>query len=297
MVSLEQRPGRPWSWSLIGLVMSFGVGLGLPLSDLGVKGWGYSEHTPRSLALAGPALQPAIAGLEKRVNQDSLLTDRQKQWLIWRQQTALFRRYPMVSQVAIAGSPKVVALTFDDGPWPGITNEILYVLKRQNVKATFFVVGQNVQAYPQTLKLIAHQGHALGNHSWNHPYRTLSPNAAAQQIDRTNHLVKKITGQEMMMFRPPGGFLNNGMAAYAKTKGLSVVMWSADSQDYRASRDRLLHNLLTQTGSGGILLMHDGGGDRRPTLAALPELIRTLRSQGYQFVTVPELMARGKKPF
>ncbi|NET51741.1 MAG: polysaccharide deacetylase family protein, partial [Merismopedia sp. SIO2A8] len=121
-----------------------------------------------------------------------------------------------IYQVGLNSKDKIVALTFDDGPWPKTTNEVLYILKKHNIKATFFVLGTNVKNYSGRLKQIVEHGHAIGNHSWSHPYSYQNPSAAALEIDRTEDLLYKISGVKTSLFRPPGGFLNNGLAAYAR---------------------------------------------------------------------------------
>jgi peptidoglycan-N-acetylglucosamine deacetylase len=195
-----------------------------------------------------------------------------------------------IKNVSVPGNQKVIALTFDDGPWPKSTNDILYILQKENIKATFFLLGRNVQNFPDLTKQIVSHGHVLANHSWNHPYHQHSPAAAAREIDRTDDIIYKTTGVKSVMFRPPGGYLNNGLAAYAASKKDTIVMWSADSQDYRASSASQIQNVMRDASSGGIVLMHDGGGDRRRTVSALPVIIEKLKQQGYQFVTLPELM-------
>lgn len=195
-----------------------------------------------------------------------------------------------IENVALASGEKVIALTFDDGPWPKSTNDVLYILDKYQIKATFFVVGRNVQYYPQLMQKIVKHGHALGNHSWNHYYHYHNPSAAAREIDNTTARVYKTTGVKMSLFRPPGGVLNNGLANYARKKKQVVVMWDADSQDYRVSAHALKNNVLRYAKPGGIVLMHDGGGDRSRTVSVLPEIISELKKQGYRFVTVPELL-------
>lgn len=186
---------------------------------------------------------------------------------------------------------KPIALTFDDGPWEKSTSQVLNILKKNKVKATFFVVGRQVETYPQLLKQIVADGHALGNHTWSHQYHMFSQSAAAREIDKTSELVYKTTGVKISLFRPPGGYLNNGLAAYAHQKKYAVVMWSADSLDWRYRQPRtLIDRVLTEASAGGIVLMHDGGGDRAQTVQALPQVITQLRKRGYKFVTVPELM-------
>lgn len=186
---------------------------------------------------------------------------------------------------------KPIALTFDDGPWPKTTAQVLDILKKNNVKATFFVVGRQVQTHPQLLKRIVADGHALGNHTWSHQYHRYDQIGAAREIERTTELVYKLTGIKTVLFRPPGGILNNGLADYAHRQKYGVVMWSADSLDWRYRRPATLADrVIKEASAGGIVLMHDGGGDRSKTVQALPQLIAQLKKRGYKFVTVPELL-------
>jgi chitin deacetylase len=200
--------------------------------------------------------------------------------------------------IAPSTSPKLIALTFDDGPWPQTTSKVLEVLKKQNVKATFFVVGKQVEKHPQLVKQAVAEGHAIGNHSWSHQYHHYSSSAAAHELDKTAALVHKLTGVKTSLFRPPAGILNNGLVASAHQKQYAVVMWSVDSKDWRSGRttkQALVDNLLKEAKSGGIVLLHDGGGDRSKTIEALPQLITQLKKHGYTFVTVPELLEKGSK--
>ena len=193
-------------------------------------------------------------------------------------------------------SQKVIALTFDDGPWPKYTEQVLDILKREKVKGTFFVVGKMLQAYPQIAMRVATEGHSIANHTWHHWYHFFNEKAAAFEIDKTNELIYKTTGVTTTLFRPPGGILTNGLAAYAKKKNFTVVMWSADSKDYtRPSVPGLVNNVMRPSKSGGIVLMHDGGGDRSQTVAALPQIIAKFKKQGYRFVTVSELLELQEK--
>lgn len=188
---------------------------------------------------------------------------------------------------------KPIALTFDDGPWPNSTSQVLDVLKKSNVKATFFMVGMQVQKYPQLLKQVVANGHAIGNHTWSHQYAHYNESAAAREIDRTAEIVYKITGVKTSLFRPPAGILNNGLVTYAHEKKYAVVMWSVDSKDWRSRRtttQAFIDNVLKEAKPGGIVLLHDGGGDRSNTVQALPQLIAQLKKHGYKFVTVPELL-------
>jgi peptidoglycan-N-acetylglucosamine deacetylase len=196
----------------------------------------------------------------------------------------------MLRQAKLDSQHKAIALTFDDGPWPTTTRQILDILKKNNIKATFFWVGRYLQTYPELGKQVAASGHAIGNHTWNHQYIKYNEDGAAREIDRTSSLIEELTGVKTSMFRPPGGILNNGLAAYAQKKNYAVIMWSADSLDWRTATQSLMDNVMRQANSGGIVLMHDGGGNRSRTVAALPDIIARLRKEGYIFVTVPELL-------
>lgn len=193
-------------------------------------------------------------------------------------------------QAKLDSQHKAIALTFDDGPWPTTTRQILDILKKNNIKATFFWVGRYLQTYPELGKQVAAAGHAIGNHTWNHQYIKYNEDGAAREIDRTSSLIEELTGVKTSMFRPPGGILNNGLAAYAQKKNYAVIMWSADSLDWRTATQSLMDNVMRQANSGGIVLMHDGGGNRSRTVQALPDIIARFRKEGYQFVTVPELL-------
>ncbi|AFZ00547.1 polysaccharide deacetylase family protein [Calothrix sp. PCC 6303] len=203
------------------------------------------------------------------------------------------KRYQGVTLNAVKPNQKdkIVALTFDDGPWPKYTEQILDILKKNNVKGTFFVIGNNMKNFPEIGKRIVTDGHTIANHTWHHWYHRLSPKAAAYEIDATEAIIYKTTGVRTNLFRPPGGVLGNGPAAYARSKKYSVIMWSADSHDYkRPPAARLVGNVMRDSKPGGIVLMHDGGGVRDSTVKALPAMIEKFRNSGYRFVTMPEML-------
>jgi chitin deacetylase len=202
---------------------------------------------------------------------------------------AAWARGKVVGRVRIKPTTNVVALTFDDGPWPRETDRVLAVLKEHKVKATFFMIGRHLETYPQIARRVRDAGHEIGSHSWNHSIR---PRGARSEITRTDAILKRLLKQETPLFRPPFGALHNGMAKNAKALGKTVVLWSADSNDWdHASADSIYNKVMLQTRPGGIILLHDGGGDRTATVQALPRIIKSLRSKGYRFVTVPELLA------
>lgn len=198
-----------------------------------------------------------------------------------------------IYQAKLKPTEKVIALTFDDGPGPKNTAQVLEILKKNNVKATFFMVGSMVQAFPQIAKQVADDGHVIGNHTWHHWYRRMDTATAAKEIDRTADIIYKTTGEKTSLFRPPGGYLRNGLVDYAKNHNYAVMMWSEESGDAERRSPQvpgLVKNVLKSAKPGAIVLMHDGGGNRAKTVKALPEMIADLKAQGYRFVTIPELL-------
>ncbi|GAX41562.1 polysaccharide deacetylase [Tolypothrix sp. NIES-4075] len=195
-----------------------------------------------------------------------------------------------------SNNEKVIALTIDDGPWQNTTVEMLDILKENNVKATFFWVGQALQQHPELAKQEIAEGHAIGNHTWHHWYKRMDEATAKSEIERTADLMYKTTGVKTSLFRPPGGILNNGLADVAKSQKYAVVMWSQTSADTdpHAKYQVFVKNVLRDAKPGGIVLMHDGGGDRQRTVQALPQIISGLKQQGYRFVTVPELLKESR---
>jgi peptidoglycan/xylan/chitin deacetylase (PgdA/CDA1 family) len=197
----------------------------------------------------------------------------------------------VISEAKLPPGKKVIALTFDDGPWPSSTAKVLDILKKNNIKGTFFVVGQNVKNYPDLTKRVVTDGHIIANHTWHHWYHHMNAQTAAYEVANTTDIIYKTTGIKTSLFRPPGGNMRNGVAAYAKSNKYAVIMWSSDSMDYsRPGVPRLINNIFREAKPGGIVLMHDGGGDRSHTVKALPEIISKFRKQGYEFVTVPKLL-------
>lgn len=194
----------------------------------------------------------------------------------------------VINDVPVRPGDKPFALTFDDGPWPEYTEQILAILARHNAKATFYMVGEVVQDYPKLALKVRDAGHAIGNHSWSHPSRPKDPVA---QVQRTNAQIKKVVGFAPTTFRPPYGLLKNGMAKEAMKQKQAVLIWSADSNDWRKpSPERIARTIINQATPGGVALFHDGGGARRNTVRALPTILRELKARGYRFVTVPELL-------
>ncbi len=201
-----------------------------------------------------------------------------------------------IKEVYPTNAAKVIALTFDDGPWPSVTESILATLKKENIKATFFFVGQPLKSFPEIGKKVLADGHVIANHTMHHWYHRMSPLVAQREIEDTEKIIKEVLNVETDYFRPPGGVMTNGLVSYAQSMKQSVVMWSIDSNDSRPRRpspEEMVKTVVGEATPGAIVLMHDGGGSHENTAKALPEMISQLRAKGYKFVTVPELYALG----
>jgi peptidoglycan-N-acetylglucosamine deacetylase len=211
-------------------------------------------------------------------------------------------KYFQAKTIKSAPSPnadKVIALTFDDGPWPETTEKILATLKQEKIKATFFMIGQPLKSFPEIGKKVLADGHVIANHTMHHWYKKMSPLVAQREIEDTAKIIKEVLNIETAYFRPPGGMLNNGLVAYSLSRNQSVAMWSVDSKDshpHRPTPAAMIQTVLANATPGGIVLMHDGGGNHNNTAKALPEMITKLRAQGYKFVTIPELLELASLP-
>lgn len=206
----------------------------------------------------------------------------------------LIKKYPDTFRVR-GPHIKQVALTFDDVPDPRFTPKVLDVLKKEGVKATFFAVGTRAKKHPSLVARIKREGHAIGNHSYNHAqFNKLTLNEFRDQIERTNRILKSITGQEPRLIRPPYGEINEEQLRWARKNNYKIVNWNVDSLDWKGlSKDQVKENILSATGPGAIILQHAGGGvgsELLGTIEALPEVISELRSKGYTFVTLPEML-------
>ena len=189
-------------------------------------------------------------------------------------------------------SEKKVALTFDDGPHPVHTPEILDLLDRYGVKATFFVVGKNVEQYPDIAEEILEAGHEIGNHTYSHA--TLScrtKKEIAEEIRRTEEVLDELFSYRPKLLRPPGGGISACVSEEADALGYTVVLWSVDPRDWAHKKtDEIVKNVKENVGPGDILLFHDYIAGETHTLEALEKLVPELLDEGYSFVTVSELI-------
>lgn len=182
----------------------------------------------------------------------------------------------------------VVALTFDDGPHPAYTPQILDILAAKGVQATFFLLGSEAERHPDIVRRIVADGHIVANHTWDHPHLPdLSEERFAHQIDHTNQVLESISGQEVVCARPPYGDARPDTVGRMAAHGLTSVVWTADSEDFqKRGADAVVANSLEGLRGGSIILLHDGGGTRDETIAALPRLIDEVRGRGFELVPV-----------
>lgn len=186
-----------------------------------------------------------------------------------------------------------IALTFDDGPNPPYTTQVLALLKHYGIPATFFCVGSQVAAYPELVKQEAAAGYTIGNHSWSHPLLTSLSNAEIMtQLTTTSDIIQRTTGVRPTFFRPPYGALNAQVLTQVNRLGLTTFIWSDGSLDWTMiGPDAISNQVLSNVANGAIILMHDGGGNRWRTVAALPSIIESLQARHFRFVTLAQLVA------
>lgn len=210
----------------------------------------------------------------------------------------LLRKYPDTIKTQ-GPRRKIIALTFDDVPDPRFTPQLLDVLHKYNVKATFFVVGSRAEKHPGLVARIIREGHAIGNHSYNHPeFGKLGMNEFRTQIIRTENIIQALAGYKPRLIRPPYGDISEQQLKWARAHGYKLVNWNVDSLDWRGlSKTQVRNNILSRAGKGAIILQHGGGGrgsNLQGTIQALPEVISIMRKRGYSFVTVPQMFEVSK---
>lgn len=204
-------------------------------------------------------------------------------------------RFQLVGKMVnrVKTDEKIVALTYDDGPNPPYTNRLLEVLEKFGAKATFFVIGQQIERYPEIAQALQAQGHELGNHSYSHRRLIWTSKAAiSEEIHQTDQLIQPLGHSSAIHFRAPYGYkrirLPQVLAQLKKTN----VLWNIDPRDYQAiSVEAVVDHVLGQVKPGSIVLLHDGGGDRSLTVEATARLIPQLQDRGYRLATVSELLA------
>ena len=197
----------------------------------------------------------------------------------------------------VATSQQVVALTFDDGPYPPYTQQILDVLRESGVPATFFLIGKNAQKHPELVAKIASEGHQIGNHTYSHmDLLKLDRAQIAVEVDKTQQVVAAITGHAPYIVRPPHGFRDAVVMDVMAEKQLQVVEWSVMCRDWtNPGVETITSRAVGNVKNGSIILLHDGDGlaatdSRAQTVEATRRIISELKSKGYRFVTVDEIL-------
>ena len=195
---------------------------------------------------------------------------------------------------ASADSPKEapkIALTFDDGPSAQYTGEILDILQKYNVKATFFVIGNNAEQHPALLKRVIAEGHEVGNHTYSHPHlQKMDAPTLADELCRADKAFRKLAGISPTLFRPPEGVMTPAVKTAAERGGYRLVLWTIDTRDWAHNNtDNIIRLVDEQATDGAIVLFHDWVAGKSPTPAALDVIIPRLQERGFEFVTVSEL--------
>jgi peptidoglycan/xylan/chitin deacetylase (PgdA/CDA1 family)/GT2 family glycosyltransferase len=192
-----------------------------------------------------------------------------------------------------------IALTFDDGPNEPYTSQVLGILERFGIKATFFIIGQNARRYPEICQRIVTTGNVIGNHSYHH-YKSLClrrSKAVAREVEQTHQAIYECTGFKPKLFRPPHGFRTPWLMRTVSRLGYRVVTWDNMTGDWKANKsaEEIERNIIQGAKPGGVIVLHDGRDsipnyDRSQMLQALPFVIETLKKRGFYFVTIPELL-------
>lgn len=245
-----------------------------------------------SLALAATlgAIPPPLSAAARAQHTHSLLLKRRP---LTRFQAAPDQQAPLRT-ILFHGNTRLqeVALTFDDGPTPWSTPQILATLNHFGVKATFFCIGQQVQIYPAVVRQEYADGDLIEDHSWSHPdMRYLSASAIHKQLEMGAQAIEQVTNTEPAFFRPPYGSATPIMLSQARQLDLSTVMWTIDPRDWSLPGSQvIISRVLSSVTNGAIILLHDGGGNRAQTIAALPTIITKLQQRGFRFVTIQQMV-------
>ena len=190
-----------------------------------------------------------------------------------------------------------IALTFDDGPHPVQTPQILDLLDKYGIKATFFTVGVNATYYSDTLDLISRRGHEIGNHTFSHPQvSSLDPETLKSEVETCESTIYGLTDRKTKLFRPPEGMIDSDVKKVLGKLDYKVILWDIDTRDWaHTPPKKIAQNVIDNICSGDIILMHDYISYNSPTLEALELFVPVLLEQGYSFVVVSELIGINEK--
>lgn len=187
---------------------------------------------------------------------------------------------------SILAEKKKIALTFDDGPCAGCTNQLLDGLKKRNVKATFFLIGKNAENNPKLVRRIYEEGHLIGNHTYSHVEITkVSDEEAIQELQKTDQIIWKITGEHVQYMRPPFGAWQKELESRLE---VLPVLWTVDPLDWTTENvEEIVNKVVTETKENDIILLHDC---YKSSVEAALRIIDDLQKEGYEFVTVDQLL-------
>jgi polysaccharide deacetylase family sporulation protein PdaB len=193
---------------------------------------------------------------------------------------------------------KLVALTFDDGPSPTFTSQILNLLDQYNAKATFFIIGKEAEKYPNLIMREFKEGHEIANHTYSHQEVTeMSEYELKVELRQTHKIIQQIIGEDVKLFRPTSGYYADYIVRVARSLDYTVIIWTwgQDSRDWTQRNGELIAKRIIKTVKpGDIILFHDRGGDRSNTIKALQIILPVLKEKGYKFVTVSEILKNRK---
>jgi peptidoglycan/xylan/chitin deacetylase (PgdA/CDA1 family) len=248
--------------------------------------WRYLSHwSGPGCAPPAPTSEPAAKGTVEDPCQDQAPNSRLAKFHLRRVQPVGCTDHGPTPVFHGSRRHKRVALTFDDGP-SSYTSSVISILRHKHAKGTFFEVGDQIPGRASLSRRIVRAGFEVANHSLHHE---LDPSAGS--MAETSRRIKSATGFEPCLFRPPYGAYNSRVVSDARRLGMTTVIWDVDPTDWSTPGTSAIYSrVVSATHPGSIVLMHDGGGNRSQTVAALPKVISTLRHRGYEFVTVTKLL-------
>lgn len=261
--------------------------------------WAYKSNYELRLVPNKPDLRPkAVQPSPQELNPNFQLSggsERDTRGFPQRKIVDLSSMFPGLFYLSGDRHEKKVALTFDDGPDSVYTPQILDILKENGVKATFFLIGNRANLFPEMVKRIIQEGHVVGNHSMTHPdIMKLDKTQTKDEIFHCEEALAKLIGYKTALFRSPYGSLDPDKVKEIKEYNYKIIAWNVDSLDWESlSAEQVKKNILENVKSGSIILQHSSGSTQENlsgTVSALGDVIKTLKQEGYQFITVPELL-------
>jgi len=203
--------------------------------------------------------------------------------------------------IGLLSGTKQIALTYDDGPNDPHTFRLLEVLAKHNLRATFFLIGRYVQQHPEIVGELVRHGHVIGNHTFTHPVLSLKSGAEIRkELTDCREALQNSIGEHSNLFRPPFGARRPAVLRIARELGLMPIMWNVTGYDWNAPpAARIEQKCANQIRGGDVVLLHDGGhkqmgADRSQTVLATDHLISRYKSEGYEFVTIPQMLAKAQ---